>query len=54
MSNHTLKYLENCFNQPSQSRARKPVRATYPVTLTPEDVRDFEENSLLGMFWSKE
>jgi hypothetical protein len=54
MSNPTLRYLENCFNQPPQSRGRKPVRAPRLSDITPEDVRNFEENSLLGMFWSKE
>lgn len=53
MSNPTLKYLENCFNQPTQRAARKPKRAVSIPALTPEDVRNFED-SLLGMFWSKE
>jgi hypothetical protein len=54
MSAAALKHLENCFNQPPQNRGGKSPRVSYPVTLTPEDVRNFEENSLLGMFWSKE
>ena len=53
MSNSTLKYLEDCFKQPAQDRVRKSLRVAYPVKLTPEDVRNFEENSLLGMFWSE-
>ena len=48
-----LKHLENCYNQPPQRAARKPKRAVSIPVPTPEDVRNFED-SLLGMFWSKE
>ena len=53
MSASALKHLENCFNQPAQSRGRKPIRVSWPPVITPEDERNFEENSLLGMFWKE-
>jgi len=47
----SIKHLENCFSQPSQSRGRKPIRASWPPVVTPEDERNFIENSVLGLSW---